>query len=189
MKRSISPWLAGLAAVMLSAGMLKAAFIPESVNGNLVQLVNGEVQPVTPNQEAQLDRVKLFALYFSAHWCPPCRKFTPELVEFYQQVKKEHPNFEIIFVSNDRSPEALTDYIRTASMPWPAVVFGKGSELERIYSGEGIPRLVLVDQEGKVLADSYEGDRYVGPRRVLQEIRKRLKSAPDASVPAPSPVP
>jgi len=23
------------------------------------------------------------AIYFSAHWCPPCRKFTPTFVEAY----------------------------------------------------------------------------------------------------------
>lgn len=26
---------------------------------------------------------KLILFYFSAHWCPPCRAFTPILCEFY----------------------------------------------------------------------------------------------------------
>jgi nucleoredoxin len=25
----------------------------------------------------------LLAIYFSAHWCPPCRSFTPILSKFY----------------------------------------------------------------------------------------------------------
>jgi len=26
---------------------------------------------------------KIIGFYFSAHWCPPCRLFTPALAEFY----------------------------------------------------------------------------------------------------------
>merc|ERR1712072_275228 len=30
-------------------------------------------------------------LYFSAHWCPPCRGFTPKLVEFFSELEKKYP--------------------------------------------------------------------------------------------------
>ena len=30
---------------------------------------------------------KLIGFYFSAHWCPPCRLFTPVLAEFYNVSK------------------------------------------------------------------------------------------------------
>ena len=29
---------------------------------------------------------KVTAYYFSAHWCPPCRGFTPNLAKFYKKV-------------------------------------------------------------------------------------------------------
>ena len=32
---------------------------------------------------------KTIGLYFSAHWCPPCRGFTPKLVEFRDSNKKD----------------------------------------------------------------------------------------------------
>ena len=30
---------------------------------------------------------EVIGLYFSAHWCPPCRGFTPQLGKFYDQIK------------------------------------------------------------------------------------------------------
>jgi Thioredoxin-like len=43
---------------------------------------------------------KLVALYFSAHWYAPCRKFTPQLVKFHNRVAPQHPEFEIVFISS-----------------------------------------------------------------------------------------
>ena len=45
---------------------------------------------------------KVLGLYFSAHWCPPCRGFTPKLAEWYKSVKETLPEFEIVFASSDR---------------------------------------------------------------------------------------
>lgn len=41
-------------------------------------------------------------VYFSAHWCPPCKGFTPVFAERYKKLKGIGTNFEIIFVSADR---------------------------------------------------------------------------------------
>ncbi len=59
-------------------------------------------------------------------------------------------------------------------MPWPAVSFRSVDRLKEItkYSGSGIPCLVLVDREGKVLSDSYEGKTYVGPTKVMNDMGK-----------------
>ena len=37
--------------------------------------------------DSVLAEKKLLAFYFSAHWCPPCRLFTPVLAEFYSVTK------------------------------------------------------------------------------------------------------
>ncbi len=37
----------------------------------------------TLDAESVLKDKKLVLFYFSAHWCPPCRLFTPILKDFY----------------------------------------------------------------------------------------------------------
>ena len=53
--------------------------IAQILKGNLVSCRNGLL---TSYYDEELNRKKIYGLYFSAHWCPPCRKFTPQLVEY-----------------------------------------------------------------------------------------------------------
>jgi nucleoredoxin len=141
----------------------------ESVKGDLVHCQNGVV---VPEEDGDLAGKKLIALYFSAHWCPPCRKFTPSLVDFYNRVAPLHPEFEIIFVSSDRSADAMQTYMRETKMPWPAIDYSKIAVKPEItkYVGSGIPCLVLIDATGKVISDSFAGKEYLGPQKVLTDI-------------------
>ena len=63
---------------------------------------------------------KTVGIYFSAHWCPPCRVFTPKLAEFYKKLHTEK-NFEIVFVSSDKSKDEFDKYYE--EMPWLALPF------------------------------------------------------------------
>ena len=143
--------------------------IADVAKGNLVRVKNGNLVAL---DESDLAQKKIYGLYFSAHWCSPCRKFTPKLVEYYNKIAGEHPEFEIIFVSSDKSADAMATYMNEAGMPWAAVEFGKLANVPTLkkYAGDGIPDLVIVDTTGKVLADSYVRGKYVGPERVLDDL-------------------
>jgi nucleoredoxin len=147
----------------------KADAIYKFLKTDLVRSYNGNL--VHADDEA-LAHKKLFAFYFSAHWCQPCRKFTPQLVEYYNRVVAQHPEFEIIFYSFDKSASAMEMYMREANMPWPAIDFGKlqAKEVLTKNAGSGIPSLVLVDATGKVLSSSYDGSQYLGPGKVLADL-------------------
>ncbi|XP_076447768.1 nucleoredoxin-like [Babylonia areolata] len=108
---------------------------------------NGERIP-TENLKAN----SLIGLYFSAHWCPPCRAFTPILITCYNAIKASGKKFEIIFVSSDKDQESFDKYF--AKMPWLAVPFVDQRKVEKLcqkYRVSGIPTLVLVDNNGHIV--------------------------------------
>ncbi len=89
--------------------------------------------------------------YFSAAWCGPCRRFTPKLVDYYNENGGKE-NFEVIFVSGDKSKEKMLEYMTSKKMPWVAVDHQKrGGEIKKIRP-RGIPHLVLVNKKGEILA-------------------------------------
>jgi len=93
-----------------------------------------------------LDDCELVGIYFSAHWCPPCRGFTPALAECYKKVKAAGKKFEIVFVSSDRDDASFNEYFN--EMPWVALPFADRDVKEALatkYSVRGIPTLILID--------------------------------------------
>merc|ERR1712216_118691 len=91
------------------------------------------------------------AIYFSAHWCPPCRGFTPKLAEWYLSSLKAK-GLEVIFVSSDRDEAAFKDYFK--DMPWLALPYAdceRKEALSKKFKVSGIPALVILDADGKVI--------------------------------------
>jgi len=103
--------------------------------------------------DLQADPDTVIGIYFSAHWCPPCKAFTPKLVETYNKVKAAGKKFEIIFASSDRNQEAFDEYF--AEMPWLAVNFTQRAEKEELstaFDVEGIPSLMILGADLSVIA-------------------------------------
>ncbi len=103
---------------------------------------------------------KLVGIYFSAHWCPPCRAFTPKLVEFHKAVTGAGKPFEIVFVSSDKDEAAMTAYMKEAAMPWLAVPFGspKVQEMKQQFKVRGIPALIVVNAQGETVSTTARGE-------------------------------
>ena len=144
------------------------------LKGHLLVLDHG-----TPKEfdAGTLTGVKYWAFYYSASWCGPCQAFTPQLVDFYKWFKKSHPNFEVIFVGNDGDQEKMLAYMKADNMPWPTMKYpdlDKQGVSVKKYFGPGIPDLVLTDENGKVLSDSFKGQEYLGPEHVIDDIKKMV---------------
>uniref|UniRef100_A0A915PVL1 Thioredoxin domain-containing protein n=1 Tax=Setaria digitata TaxID=48799 RepID=A0A915PVL1_9BILA len=101
---------------------------------------------------------KVVALYFSAHWCPKCRQFTPILKDFYEEVDDDQ--FEIVFVSLDRSEEDLITYVKESHGDWYYIPYGSDEilKLKNKYEVVGIPMLIVIKADGNVITSSGRTD-------------------------------
>jgi len=130
---------------------------------------------------APTDDQKLIGIYFSAHWCPPCRLFTPKLVDTYNLAIEEEKDFELVFVSFDRSEEDMLAYMKEANMPWLALPY-ESDATERaktfkndVLGSSGIPLLVILDAEGAVVTQSGRVDvENLGLRAISKWNKKQL---------------
>ncbi|XP_006001420.1 nucleoredoxin-like protein 2 [Latimeria chalumnae] len=118
-------------------------------------LVNKDGDTVDPEEGL---RNKIVGIYFSAGWCPPCRDFTPILCDFYTELVEEssHPaQFEIVFISSDKSTEEMVEYMHDMHGDWLALPWHDEFkyELKKKYNITAIPKLVIVKQNGEVITD------------------------------------
>merc|ERR1711975_163861 len=120
----------------------------------LIELLGSKLQSASGTVETSsaLAGVEAVGIYFSAHWCPPCRGFTPKLAESYNSMKAAGKKFEIVFASSDRDTGAFDEYFK--EMPWLALPYvdrSKKDALSKKFKVQGIPTLVIVDKEGKTI--------------------------------------
>merc|ERR1711977_32004 len=107
---------------------------------------------------ASLNSKDFVLIYFSAHWCPPCRGFTPVLIEWYKEAMAAGKNVEIVFVSSDKDEGAWKSY--WDSMPWLSVKFGDSQvqTIKQENSVSGIPKLSVYRGNGSVAKDNGRSD-------------------------------
>jgi thiol-disulfide isomerase/thioredoxin len=140
------------------------------------------------NAPVESRSAKLTGIYFSAHWCSPCRGFTPALARTYNKAKRKGFDFEIIFVSCDKTEEAMMRYMEIADMPWPALPYSSGARTAvknynfSTLGNKSIPCLVILDANGEIITSN--GRRGIESRNLdaieewlsIKEDRQRLPS-------------
>jgi len=117
----------------------------EALFGSKLLSASGEVSTT----EA-LSGKKAIALYFSAHWCPPCRGFTPQFAKWYEDDLKGK-GLEVVFVSSDQDEASFKEYF--GEMPWLALPYGdeRKETLSKQFKVRGIPSVAIVDPEGNTI--------------------------------------
>lgn len=131
--------------------------------GGQTALQYKEIEGLTSpdGQEIKLSEVvednKYTLLDFWASWCGPCMGEVPYLTAAYKEYHDK--GFEIYGVSYDDDGAAWRNAITTNGLDWVQVSALKGWDCptQELYGVRSIPRNMLIDKRGNIVAENLRG--------------------------------
>mmetsp|Transcript_3909 Transcript_3909/g.7197 ORF Transcript_3909/g.7197 Transcript_3909/m.7197 type:complete len:203 (+) Transcript_3909:147-755(+) len=154
---------------VVGSEVLKAIESDSILPGVLVHLSTALRDQYGNSIDASELKGKLVGLYFSAGWCGPCRQFTPILSKFHND---NIDDFRVVFVSMDRSEQAMLEYIRGKG--FLRVDYGSRARKDLIsaLSVSSLPTLIVVNPEGEIVTSSGRFAINSNPERCIEEWHK-----------------
>jgi len=88
-----------------------------------------------------------------ATWCGPCKREIPYLKEVEEKYRDKGVEFVSISIDKQKDKQKWIDFVNTESLKGVQVIADKdwNSDFVRSYSISGIPRFLLIDENGNIL--------------------------------------
>lgn len=102
---------------------------------------------------------------FWASWCGPCKEETPNVIAIYEKYRSE--GLMVIGVPVNDKLDATEKALKELGIHYPQVL-DPSQELAEKFGITGIPRIILFDPEGNIVADGLRGSEIeASVRRVI----------------------
>ncbi len=137
-------------------GMLRRLSLP----GNEMEITGTNLDGTPFNQKSVAGKVVL--VDFWATWCGPCIAEMPNVLAAYE--KYHAKGFEVVGVSLDTDRDALEGFLKEKEIPWTILYEqpeGEGWQhpLATQYGITGIPTVILIGRDGKVITMDVRGEK------------------------------
>ena len=114
-------------------------FVMTDISGNSVKISD------------YIGKSKVLLLDVWASWCGPCRADMPHLKDIYKDYAGK--GFSVLGISIDHSERSWKKAVRDLELPWHLALLSQKElpSFKKKYAMGGVPHLILIDQNGKII--------------------------------------
>lgn len=122
------------------------------LEGKTVNVLTDKPEPLGENP-----RPRYIVFLRGSTTCSITRNFAPSFVQFYKANKPKHPQFEVVYLTVDSLPDTAS-FARELGFDWRTVSY-ENSYIPCVhpYIDGRMPQLIVMDRDGKVLANGIQG--------------------------------
>ena len=87
-------------------------------------------------------------IFFGTTWCPSCRSELPHYKGIYEVYAKR--GLEVIYINISETRGKVAKFVTANALPFK-ILLDEDGEVATNYAVVGVPTLVLIDKEGKII--------------------------------------
>ena len=146
----------GTIVTVCAATALAATSTPQGFTDNLDEAL----------KSAKANKRYVVAVFSGSDWCGWCKKLEQEILSTETFRKGAVGRYELVYIDNPRNKDLLSEHGKK-----------NNSELTSKYDIHGFPTVLILDADGKKVAEmGYDAG---GPEKYLEKIEEEVKYGPD----------